>query len=61
MTSFDERVAAQLHAALLHHQRVGIECLHASRGVATGGPEVPVIRLTIEDMAGIAARAAAEQ
>ncbi|GAB1641266.1 hypothetical protein KRMM14A1259_16890 [Krasilnikovia sp. MM14-A1259] len=33
---------------------------HAERGMAAGGPDFPIIALTVEEVARIAARVAAE-
>jgi hypothetical protein len=55
-----DRIAESLHAAL--DRQVGAEIFvgHAERGLAAGGPEFPVIALTVEEVARIAARVARE-
>lgn len=58
MTSLQDRIQARLEAALQHHERAEISAPFAARGLATGGPDRPVIRLAIEDVARIAAQAA---
>ena len=52
------RIAEALNAAL--DRNVGAEIMvgHAERGLAAGGPEEPVIALTIDEVARIAARVA---
>ena len=60
MTSLQERIAARLELALIHHERAGIEALTARQGLATGGPDEPIIRLALNDVARIAAQVAAE-
>jgi len=52
------RIAEALNAAL--DRNVGAEIMvgHAERGLAAGGPEEPVIALTIEEVSRIAARVA---
>jgi hypothetical protein len=56
-----DRIAERLNEAL--DRKVGAEIFvgHAERGLAAGGPEYPVIALTIEEVARIAARAALEK
>ncbi len=51
----EQRIAARLHEALDHHVRADIFTLTAERGLAAGGPDAPSIRLTVEDVARIAA------
>jgi hypothetical protein len=58
VTTLADRIQAALEAALLHHERADILKPEARRGLATGGPDDPVIRLTIEDVARIAAQVA---
>ena len=60
MTTLEERIAARLGLALIHQERAGFEAFGAERGLATGGPAEPVIRLTVEDVARIAAQVAVE-
>jgi hypothetical protein len=55
MPTLEERIAARLHQALDHHERARIECFTAERGLAVGGPDIPIIVLTIDDVARIAA------
>jgi hypothetical protein len=52
------RIADALNAAL--DRNVGAEVFvgHAERGLAAGGPEEPVIALTVEEVSRIAARVA---
>jgi hypothetical protein len=52
------RIAEALNAAL--DRNVGLEIMvgHAERGLAAGGPEEPVISLTVDEVARIAARVA---
>jgi hypothetical protein len=52
------RIADALNAAL--DRNVGAEIFvgHAERGLAAGGPDEPVIALTVEEVARIAARVA---
>jgi hypothetical protein len=60
MTELAQRIADRLHEAL--DQRVSAE-IHsplAERGLAAGGPDEPIIALTVEEVARIAARAAKE-
>lgn len=57
MTSLQERIQARLELALIHQERAGFE-VDAARGLATGGPDAPVIRLSLEDVARIAAQEA---
>ncbi|WP_130507872.1 hypothetical protein [Krasilnikovia cinnamomea] len=60
MTDLAQRIAARLHETL--DQRVGAEISvqHAERGLAAGGPDFPIIALTVEEVARIAARVARE-
>ncbi|BCJ51827.1 hypothetical protein Asp14428_33020 [Actinoplanes sp. NBRC 14428] len=60
MASLQERIQARLELALIHQERAGFETL-GRRGLATGGPEETVIRLSIEDVARIAALAVEER
>ncbi len=55
-----DRIAERLHAALDSKVSAEIFVGHAERGLAAGGPEEPVIALTVEEVARIAARAARE-
>ncbi len=59
-TALPDIIQARIESALLHHERAGIEALDVQRGLATGGPDAPVIRLTIADVARIAAHAVDE-
>ena len=59
MTSLQDRIQARLEAALIHQERAGFESF-AARGLASGGPDTPVIRLSVEDVARIAAQTAEE-
>jgi hypothetical protein len=53
-----EAIAEALNAAL--DRNVGAEIMvgHAERGLAAGGPDEPLIALTIDEVARIAARVA---
>jgi hypothetical protein len=53
-----DRIAEQLHQALDSKVAAEIFVGHAERGLAAGGPEEPVIALTVEEVARIAARVA---
>jgi hypothetical protein len=52
------RIAEELNAALDRNVGLEISVGHAERGLAAGGPEEPVIALTIDEVARIAARVA---
>jgi hypothetical protein len=52
------RIAEALNAALDRNVSSEIFVGHAERGLAAGGPEEPVIALTIDEVARIAARVA---
>jgi hypothetical protein len=58
MPTLEQRIAARLHQALDHHERAEIFAPTAQRGLAAGGPDVPAIVLTVEDVARIAAHVA---
>ncbi|WP_412746170.1 hypothetical protein [Krasilnikovia sp. MM14-A1004] len=60
MTDLAQRIADRLHETL--DQRVGAEINvgHAERGLAAGGPDFPIIALTVEEVARIAARVVRE-
>jgi hypothetical protein len=60
MTIVEDGIVARLHQALDHHERADISTPTAERGLAVGGPDTPVIVLTISDVARIAAIAAGE-
>ncbi len=60
MSSLEERIAARLHRALDHHERANICTPFARRGLAVGGPDEPILVLTVEDVARIAALAVVE-
>jgi hypothetical protein len=60
MTELAQRIADRLHEALDHHVGAEISVRHAERGLAAGGPDEPVIALTVEEVARIAARVAQE-
>jgi hypothetical protein len=55
-----DRIAEQLHEALDRQVAAEINVGHAERGLAAGGPEEPIIALTVEEVARIAARVARE-
>ena len=58
MTDLAARIAAQLHTAIDHQLAAGITAPADERGLAAGGPDAPVIVLSVEDVARIAAQAA---
>jgi hypothetical protein len=58
MDSLADRIAARLHAALDRQVAAGFVAIQAQRGLASGGPEEPVIVLTVDDVARIAAQVA---
>ena len=60
MTTLAEKIAARLGLALIHQERAAFEVHWARRGLATGGPDNLVVRLTVEDVARIAAQVAEE-
>jgi len=55
-----DRIAERLHEVLDRQVGAEISVGHAERGLAAGGPEEPVIALTVEEVARIAARVARE-
>ena len=57
MTTLQDAIHAGLAAALMHCERADV-CTFGERGMATGGPDAPVVRLTVKDVARVAARAA---
>ena len=61
MATLEERIFVRLSEALSHHSGAGISAPDASCGLATGGPDNPVIRLSVADVVRIAARVAQEQ
>jgi hypothetical protein len=58
MPSLPELIQARIEAALLHHERADSFVPDARRGMATGGPDDLVVRLTVPDVARLAAHAA---
>jgi hypothetical protein len=56
MPNLEESIAARPHEALDHHDRAEISAPAAQRGLAVGGPDTPVIVLTVEDNAHLAAQ-----
>jgi hypothetical protein len=60
MATLEERIFARLSEALSHHSGARITAPDARCGLATGGPDNPVIRLTVQDVARIAAQVAEE-
>jgi hypothetical protein len=60
MAPLEELIFARLHEALSHHAAARISVPDARCGLATDGPDEPVIRLTVEDVARIAAQVADE-
>lgn len=59
MDNLQERIAARLHASLDQCAGADISSPDAERGLAAGGPNQPVIALTVDDVARIAAAEAA--
>jgi hypothetical protein len=55
-----DRIAERLHEALDRQVAAEISVRHAERGLAAGGPDEPIIALTVEEVARIAARVARE-
>jgi hypothetical protein len=53
-----DRIAEKLHEALDQKVSAEINVGHAERGLAAGGPDEPIIALTVEEVARIAARVA---
>ena len=60
MTELAQRIADRLHEALDQRVSAEIHVGHAERGLAAGGPDEPIIALTVEEVARIAARVARE-
>jgi hypothetical protein len=60
MATLQDTIRARIEAALDHLE--GMEGIRpeAERGMATGGPDHPVIRLTLDDVARLAVLAAEE-
>jgi hypothetical protein len=56
MEALADQIAAQLHAVLDRRAAAGVIALDAQRGLAAGGPDEPVIVLTVEDVARLAAQ-----
>ena len=50
-----DRIAERLHHALDHHHRAGISAPTAERGLAVRGPDNPVVVLSVDNVARIAA------
>lgn len=59
MASLQERIHTRLEWALAHQERAGCETF-GQQGLASGGPDDPVIRLSLEDVARIASLAIEE-
>jgi hypothetical protein len=55
MPTLEQRMATRLHEVLDHQERTRISTPTAERGMAIGGPDVPEIVLTVEDVARLAA------
>ena len=55
MSPLADRIAERLHHALDHHDCAGISAPTAERGLAVGGPDNPVVVLSVKDVARIAA------
>lgn len=53
-----DRIAERLNEALDQRVSAEISVDHAERGLAAGGPEEPIIALTVEEVSRIAARVA---
>lgn len=60
MATLEERIAEKLHVALKDMESGGISVVGADRGLGTGPPGRGIIRLTVEDVAKIAAAVAEE-
>ncbi|MGA5304598.1 hypothetical protein ACPCHT_32135 [Nucisporomicrobium flavum] len=60
MTSLQERIHLRLESALTRQERASFETF-GGRGLATDGPDGPVIRLSMNDVARIAAQAVEER
>ena len=60
MNELAQRIADRLHEALDRQVAAEIHVGHAERGLAAGGPDEPIIALTVEEVARIAARVARE-
>jgi hypothetical protein len=58
MNELADRIAEKLHEALDEKVSSEINVGHVERGLAAGGPEEPIIALTVEEVARIAARVA---
>jgi hypothetical protein len=58
MNDLADRIAERLHEALDQKVSAEISVDHAERGLAAGGPDEPIIALTVEEVARIAARVA---
>ena len=60
MPTAEDRIAARLHETLDRQERADIVAVTAEKGLTAGGPEAPSVLLTVEDVARIAAMAAAD-
>jgi hypothetical protein len=60
MNELAQRIADRLNEALDQRVSADIHARSAERGLAAGGPEEPIIALTVDEVARIAARAARE-
>ncbi|MGS2645879.1 hypothetical protein [Streptosporangium sp. G12] len=58
--TLEHRIAERLYAALRDLDSAGVSVLGAESGLASGPPGMATIRLTVEDVADIAAKAARE-
>ncbi len=59
MATLEERIAQRLHDTLTDLAAGGFS-ITKGRGLAYGGPDQPIIAMTIEDVARIAAQEAAD-
>jgi hypothetical protein len=56
--TMEERIVTRLHQALDQLSAAGVEAPTAERGLCVGGPDNPIIVLTVDDVSRIAALAA---
>ncbi|MEV4351210.1 hypothetical protein AB0J83_42675 [Actinoplanes sp. NPDC049596] len=60
MTDLAQRIADRLHETLDQRVATDFHIPHVERGLAAGGPDEPIIAITVEEVARIAARVARE-
>lgn len=53
--TIEQRIAEKLHAALTEFEQLGISVPGGQRGMGTGASGQAIIRLSVEDVASIAA------